>query len=58
SPEFQRVRIGVGRPDSTDPDIVAAYVLGAWRQGRGEVEELVDTACVEVERLLDQGTAP
>jgi hypothetical protein len=26
------VRVGVGRPDSTDPDIVAAYVLGKWRQ--------------------------
>ncbi len=27
-PEFWRVRVGVGRPDSTDPEIVAAYVLG------------------------------
>ena len=38
SPDFHRVRIGVGRPDSTDPDIVAAYVLGtlapAHRRGR------------------------
>ena len=30
--DFHRVRIGVGRPDSTDPDIVAAHVLGKWRQ--------------------------
>ena len=28
SPDFARVRVGVGRPDSTDPEIVAAYVLG------------------------------
>src|SRR5919206_1774081 len=28
SPEFRRVRVGVGRPDSTDPDVVSAYVLG------------------------------
>ena len=37
APDFHRVRVGVGRPDSTDPDIVAAYVLGKWRQpaGRG-----------------------
>ena len=34
APDFHRVRIGVGRPDSTDPEIVAAYVLGRWRQSR------------------------
>src|ERR687883_602861 len=33
SADFARVRVGVGRPDSTDPDIVSAYVLGKWRQG-------------------------
>ena len=32
APDFGRVRIGVGRPDSTDPERVAAYVLGKWRQ--------------------------
>jgi peptidyl-tRNA hydrolase, PTH1 family len=53
SAEFQRVRIGVGRPDSTDPEIVAAYVLGAWRQPKGEVAELVDRACAAVERIID-----
>ena len=40
SADFHRVRIGVGRPDSTDPDIVAAYVLGRWRQSGAEVSEL------------------
>lgn len=39
--EFVRVRVGVGRPDSTDPEIVAAYVLGRFREGAGEVAELV-----------------
>src|ERR671927_1320847 len=34
--DFRRVRVGVDRPDSTDPDIVAAYVLGRWRQSAGE----------------------
>src|SRR6202012_5854472 len=52
--EFHRVRIGVGRPDSTDPDIVAAYVLGKWRQRAAEVAELVDRAADRAERL----TAP
>jgi peptidyl-tRNA hydrolase, PTH1 family len=52
SPDFHRVRVGVGRPDSTDPDIVAAYVLGSWRQPAGEVSELVDRAAAETERLV------
>ena len=52
SPEFARVRVGVGRPDTTDPDLVAAYVLGAWRQPRAEVRELVGRAADETERLL------
>jgi PTH1 family peptidyl-tRNA hydrolase len=51
-PDFQRVRVGVGRPDSTDPDIVAAYVLGKWRQPATEVAELVDRAATEAERLV------
>ena len=41
SPDFQRVRIGVGRPDSTDPEIVSAHVLGTWRQRTDEVRDLV-----------------
>ena len=55
SPDFQRVRIGVGRPDSTDPEIVAAYVLGAWRQPEPEVADLVERACAAVERLVEPG---
>jgi PTH1 family peptidyl-tRNA hydrolase len=54
-PDFHRVRVGVGRPDSTDPDIVAAYVLGRWRQPASEVEALVDRAAGEVERLVESG---
>jgi PTH1 family peptidyl-tRNA hydrolase len=50
--DFHRVRVGVGRPDSTDPDIVAAYVLGKWRQGAAEVAELVARAGDEAERLV------
>jgi PTH1 family peptidyl-tRNA hydrolase len=51
-PDFHRVRVGVGRPDSTDPDIVAAYVLGRWRQPASEVADLVSRAADEVERLV------
>lgn len=44
SPDFARVRIGVGRPDSTDPEIVASYVLGRFREPTPEVAALVDRA--------------
>jgi PTH1 family peptidyl-tRNA hydrolase len=52
SPEFMRVRVGVGRPKSTDPEIVSAYVLGRFRESAGEVDELIDRACEAVERVL------
>lgn len=52
TPDFARVRIGVGRPDSTDPEIVAAYVLGAWRQSKDEVADLVSRAADAAERIV------
>jgi PTH1 family peptidyl-tRNA hydrolase len=52
SPEFARVRIGVGRPDSTDPDIVASYVLGRWQQSKAEVDDLVRSAADAAEELV------
>ncbi len=52
--EFWRVRAGVGRPDSTDPEVVAAYVLSRFREPRPEVEALVAGAADEAERLVDQ----
>lgn len=52
SADFMRVRVGVGRPDSTDPEIVSAYVLGRFREDRAQVEELVDRACEHVERVV------
>jgi peptidyl-tRNA hydrolase, PTH1 family len=52
SPDFHRVRVGVGRPDSTDPDVVAAYVLGKWRQPASEVAALIERARDEAERVV------
>jgi peptidyl-tRNA hydrolase, PTH1 family len=52
APDFHRVRVGVGRPDSTDPELVAAYVLGRWRRPAAEVAELIDRAADEAERLV------
>jgi peptidyl-tRNA hydrolase, PTH1 family len=52
--EFWRVRVGVGRPDSTDPEIVAAYVLGRFREPKAEVEALIGEAADETERLIER----
>ena len=54
SADFWRVRIGVGRPDSTDPEIVSAWVLGKFREPPAEVEDLVDRAATETERLIER----
>jgi peptidyl-tRNA hydrolase, PTH1 family len=54
SGDFQRLRVGVGRRDSTDPEIVSAYVLGRFAEGREEVEGLVAAAADEAERVLGQ----
>ena len=51
-PEFWRVRVGVGRPDSTDPEVVSAYVLGRFREPREQVAALVERAAGEAERLV------
>jgi PTH1 family peptidyl-tRNA hydrolase len=53
-PEFWRVRVGVGRPDSTDPEVVSAYVLSRFREPRGEVEALIAAAADEAERLVQR----
>jgi PTH1 family peptidyl-tRNA hydrolase len=57
-PDFMRVRVGVGRPDSTDPEIVSAYVLGRFRQSEAEVSELVERACEQVEAAVLLASEP
>jgi peptidyl-tRNA hydrolase, PTH1 family len=44
SADFWRVRAGVGRPSSTDPNVVAGYVLDRFREPREEVDALVARA--------------
>jgi PTH1 family peptidyl-tRNA hydrolase len=58
SADFARVRVGVGRPPSTDPDQVAAYVLGRFRESRAKVLELVQSGADEVERVVVGETVP
>ena len=50
--DFWRVRVGVGRPDSTDPDIVARYVLSRFEQPEDDVRNLIERAADETERLV------
>jgi peptidyl-tRNA hydrolase, PTH1 family len=57
SADFGRVRVGVGRPATTDPDLVAAYVLGRFREPREEVAELVERAADVAERVVLGETA-
>lgn len=50
--DFQRVRVGVGRPPTTDPELVAAFVLGRFREPRDQVQALIDAAADATEQLL------
>jgi PTH1 family peptidyl-tRNA hydrolase len=54
STDFWRVRVGVGRPDSTDPEIVSAHVLGRFSEPDEQVRELIDDAARATERLVEQ----
>jgi PTH1 family peptidyl-tRNA hydrolase len=52
SPDFARVRVGVGRPPTTDPDRVAAYVLGRFRESREEVSGLIERGADATEEVV------
>ncbi|MFL5780959.1 MAG: aminoacyl-tRNA hydrolase [Thermoleophilaceae bacterium] len=52
SPDFRRVRVGVGRPETTDPEVVSKWVLSRFRESDAEVQELIDDGARAVERLL------
>jgi peptidyl-tRNA hydrolase, PTH1 family len=51
---FWRVRVGVGRPDSTDPEVVSSYVLSRFREPREEVGALIERGAEEAERLVER----
>jgi PTH1 family peptidyl-tRNA hydrolase len=54
SKDFWRVRAGVGRPNSTDPEIVSNYVLSRFREPKEEVQLLIHSAADDVERLVEE----
>jgi len=51
--EFWRVRVGVGRPDSTDPEVVSRHVLGRFSEDADRVRELIARAADEAERVVE-----
>jgi peptidyl-tRNA hydrolase, PTH1 family len=55
SPDFNRVRVGVGRPPTTDPDRVAAYVLTRFKEPKEEVRTLVERAANITENVIREG---
>jgi PTH1 family peptidyl-tRNA hydrolase len=57
SPDFQRIRVGVGRPDTTDPDIVSAHVLGKFSEPAADVRDLIERAASEAERVVADSPA-
>lgn len=57
-PGFARVRIGVGRPESTDPEVVSAHVLGPWSQPPEDVRRLVGEAADTAERIVSGELEP
>jgi peptidyl-tRNA hydrolase, PTH1 family len=52
--DFWRVRGGVGRPNSTDPEVVSNYVLSRFREPTEEVQILIHEAADEAERLAEE----
>jgi peptidyl-tRNA hydrolase, PTH1 family len=50
--DFRRLRVGVGRPDSTDPGIVVPYVLGRFDEPKDEVQRLIEDAADALDRLV------
>lgn len=47
---FPRIRCGVGRPESLEA--VDAYVLASFSQSKEEVQQLIDKAVADAEKLI------
>jgi peptidyl-tRNA hydrolase, PTH1 family len=52
SADFARVRIGVGRPPTTDPERVASYVLSRFAEPGDEVAAVVERAADAAESIV------
>ena len=56
--DFWRVRGGVGRPDSSDPDVVADYVLARFSEAEADVRDLIDRSATAAEDLVCAAATP
>jgi PTH1 family peptidyl-tRNA hydrolase len=54
SGDFWRVRVGVDRPDSTDPELVSNWVLSRFTEPDADVRALIAAAADEAERLVER----
>jgi len=54
-PGYARLRVGVDRPASYDPDVVADYVLSRFGESKAEVAALVGVSADAVELWLHDG---
>jgi peptidyl-tRNA hydrolase, PTH1 family len=55
--DFWRVRAGVGRPPSSAPEDVSAYVLSSFSEADEQVQALICDAADEAERVIEQITS-
>jgi peptidyl-tRNA hydrolase, PTH1 family len=53
--DYARLRVGVDRPPSYDPDVVAGYVLSRFGESKAQVAGLVAAAADAVELWLETG---
>lgn len=59
TPDFVRVRVGVGRPPPGFKGDVADYVLMDFdAMERAELPDVLDRACAAVEKVVAEGVAP
>jgi peptidyl-tRNA hydrolase, PTH1 family len=56
--DFMRVRVGVGRPDSSDPEIVSRHVLSKFTEPQADVRALIERASDEAARLAETVPSP
>jgi PTH1 family peptidyl-tRNA hydrolase len=54
TPDFRRVRVGVGRPDTTDPEIVSAHVLSRFSEPVEDVRGLVEAGADALDEVLSK----
>lgn len=52
---FRRIRVGVGRPNTTDPEIVSAWVLGPFDESKAQVDALIGEAVDAALRITETG---